>query len=96
MKVVIYLEDTYKILDVSPNSSDEEIKKIYKRLAKKYHPDNYAIAPKSQQKQAEDKMKEINAAYDAIKLERSRPKSPYKAPEAQGFSLGRKAPPFLF
>ena len=70
------MEDAYKILDVSPNSSDEEIKKVYKRLDKKYHPDNYATAPKSQQKQAEDKMKEINAAYDAIKLERSRPKPP--------------------
>ena len=70
------MKNYYEILGVNPNSSDEEIKTIYKKLAKKYHPDNFATASEDKKKQAEEKMKEINAAYDSIKEERSRPKSP--------------------
>lgn len=76
MKVVIDMKNSYEILGANPNSSDEEIKTIYKRLAKKYHPDNFATASEDKKKQAEEKMKEINAAYDSIKEERSRPKPP--------------------
>ncbi len=54
--------DPYKVLGVSSNASDEEIKKAYRTLAKKYHPD---INPDN--KDAERKMNEINAAYDQIK-----------------------------
>ena len=35
------MNDPYKVLGISPNSTDEEINKAYKRLAKKYHPDYY-------------------------------------------------------
>ena len=70
------MKDSYQILGVNPNSSDEEIKTVYKRLAKKYHPDNFATAPEDKKKQAEEKMKAINAAYDSIKEDRSRPKPP--------------------
>ena len=59
---------------VNPNSSDEKIKTVYKRLAKKYHPDNFATASENKKKQAEERMKDINAAYDSIKEERSHPK----------------------
>ena len=68
------MKDSYEILGVNPNSSDEEIKTVYKRLAKKYHPDNFATASENKKKQAEERMKDINAAYDSIKEERSRPK----------------------
>lgn len=54
--------DPYKVLGVSPDASDEEIKKAYRSLAKKYHPD---VNPGN--KEAERKMNDINAAYDQIK-----------------------------
>lgn len=56
--------DPYKILGVSPNASDDEVKKAYRDLAKKYHPDNYANNPLADL--ATEKMKEINQAYDQI------------------------------
>ena len=58
------MNDPYSVLGVSPNASDEEIKKAYRELVKKYHPDNYANNPLADL--AEDKMKEVNEAYDAI------------------------------
>ena len=55
------MNDPYKVLGVSRNASEEEIKKAYRKLALKYHPD-----ANPGDKAAEDKMKEINAAYDQI------------------------------
>ena len=56
------MEDPYKVLGVSPNASDEEIKQAYRRLAKKYHPD---LNPGD--KEAARRMQEVNAAYEQIK-----------------------------
>ena len=56
------IEDPYKVLGVSPDASDEEIKQAYRRLAKKYHPD---LNPGDQE--AARKMQEVNAAYEQIK-----------------------------
>ena len=56
------VQDPYKILGVSPDASDAEIKKAYRDLTKKYHPD---LNPGDAQ--AAEKMNEINAAYDQIK-----------------------------
>lgn len=58
------MTDPYKVLGVSPQATDDEIKKAYRALAKKYHPDNYIDNPLSDL--AAEKMKEINEAYDAI------------------------------
>ncbi len=63
------MTDPYKVLGVSPSSSDDEIKKAYRKLAKKYHPDNFSDSPLREQ--AEEKMKEINEAYDRIQKMRS-------------------------
>ena len=56
------MDDPYKVLGVEPGASDEEIKKAYRRLAKKYHPD---LNPGDEV--AARKMKEVNAAYERIK-----------------------------
>lgn len=56
------IDDPYKILGVSPDASDEDIKKAYRRLAKKYHPD---LNPGDAE--AARKMQQINAAYEQIK-----------------------------
>lgn len=58
------MNDPYAVLGVSSSASDEEIKKAYRELVKKYHPDNYANNPLADL--AEAKMKEVNEAYDAI------------------------------
>ena len=59
------MNNPYEVLGVSPSATDEEIKKAYRDLAKKYHPDKYANSPLADV--AEQKMKAINEAYDAIK-----------------------------
>ena len=63
------MNDPYQALGVSENASDEEIKKAYRDLARKYHPDNYHDNPLADL--AQEKMKEINAAYEEINRRRS-------------------------
>src|SRR5947209_20391055 len=53
--------DYYKVLGVGKNASDEEIKKAYRRLARKYHPDQNAG-----DKEAEERFKEISQAHDVL------------------------------
>jgi len=56
------IEDPYKVLGVSPDASDEEIKRAYRALAKKYHPDR-----NPGDEEAAKKMQQVNAAYEQIK-----------------------------
>ena len=58
----------YDILGVSPSATDEEIKKAYRTLSRKYHPD--ANVGKSGEKAAEEKFKQIQQAYAQIVKER--------------------------
>ena len=63
------MTDPYEVLNVPNTATDDEIKKAYRELARKYHPDNYHDNPLADL--AQEKMKEINAAYDAIQRQRS-------------------------
>lgn len=60
--------DPYKVLGVSPNATDAEIKKAYRDLAKKYHPDRYS--GHDLEDLAGERLKEINEAYDIIQKQR--------------------------
>ena len=62
------MNDPYKVLGVSPDASDDEIKKAYRALARKYHPDKYRDNDLADL--ASEKMKEVNAAYEEIKRQR--------------------------
>jgi molecular chaperone DnaJ len=75
-------EDPYKVLGVSREASDEEIKQAYLALVKKYHPDKYQGNPLADL--AEEKLQEVNEAYDILK-EKGR-KTPSYGPAAGGYA----------
>ena len=58
------MKDPYSVLGVSPSAADDEVKRAYRELARKYHPDNYHDNPLADL--ASEKMKEINEAYETI------------------------------
>ena len=73
------MRDPYQVLGVPSTATDEEVKKAYRDLARKYHPDNYHDNPLADL--AQERMKEINEAYEAVQ-------SPRKAARAGGYSGG--------
>lgn len=80
------MQDPYKTLGVTPDASDDEIKKAYRNLAKKYHPDR-----NPGDKHAAEMMNEVNAAYDAIKNGTARQRSGYSSasgPYQYGYGTG--------
>ncbi|MFO7658202.1 MAG: TerB family tellurite resistance protein [Bacteroidales bacterium] len=63
-------EWAYKILELNPGASDEEVKKAYRMMAVKHHPDKVSYLGEDIKKQADEKFKKINEAYESIKKER--------------------------
>lgn len=63
-------ESAYKVLEIEPTATDDEVRKAYKRMALKYHPDKVATLGEDVQKAAEEKFKAVQQAYETIKKER--------------------------
>ncbi len=69
----MFVKDTdaaYKVLQITPDATEDEIKKAYREMAKKYHPDRVANLGEDIRKAAEEKFRKVNDAYESIKNER--------------------------
>lgn len=64
------VDSAYKVLEIEPTATDEEVKKAYKKMAIKHHPDKVEALGEDVKKAAEEKFKAIVAAYETIKKER--------------------------
>lgn len=63
--------DNYKILGVTPNSSEKEIKQAFRQKAKIFHPDKFANKSEAEKQNAKEKFQKINNAYEAICKEKN-------------------------
>ena len=70
--------DYYEVLGVDKSASEDEIKKAYRKLAKKYHPDLNPNSP-----EAEAKFKEVNEAYEVLRRRPAAPCRPERTPAGQ-------------
>jgi DnaJ like chaperone protein len=63
-------DSAYKILEIDSSVADDEVKRAYRRMARKYHPDTVNHLGEDFRKSANDKFRKVNEAYEAIKKER--------------------------
>jgi DnaJ like chaperone protein len=64
-------DSAYKILEITPDATDSQIKKAYRRMAVKYHPDKVAHLGEDFQKSAKEKFQKVNEAYETLKSQRN-------------------------
>ena len=64
-------DSSYKILEIEPSSTNEEVKKAYRKIAMKYHPDKVSHLGDDVRKSADEKFARVNEAYEKIKRERN-------------------------
>lgn len=64
------VNSAYTILEITSDASDEEVKKAYRKMAVKYHPDKVAHLGQDVQQPAKEKFQQVNAAYEQIKKQR--------------------------
>lgn len=64
-------DSAYKILEIDPTASESEVKRAYRRMARKYHPDTVSHLGDDMRIAAEEKFKKLNEAYGKIKKERN-------------------------
>ncbi len=81
--------DPYEVLGLKRGASDEEIKKAYRTLSRKYHPDANVNNPNAAQ--AEEKFKQVQAAYDQIMEEKERGYNGYGSSGGYGFGGQRQS-----
>ena len=63
-------DNAYKILEITKDASDDEVKRAYRKMAKKYHPDKVIHLGKAHQKGAEEKFRQVQKAYEQLQKER--------------------------
>ncbi len=80
------ITDPYNVLGISPSATDEQVKKAYRDLSRKYHPDSYINNPLSDL--AEEKFKEVQEAYDQIMKDRENGYSSGSSYSSGGFGSG--------
>lgn len=64
------MDSAYRVLEVSPDASDEDLRKAYRRMAVKYHPDKVSHLGEDVQRAAKDKFQKLNQAFQEIKKQR--------------------------
>jgi len=64
-------DSSYKILEIEPSATDDKVKKAYRRMAMKYHPDKVSHLGEDFRKTADEKFRKVNEAYERIRKERN-------------------------
>ena len=80
------MRDPYQVLGIPSTATDEEVKRAYRNLARKYHPDNYHDNPLEDL--AQERMKEINEAYETIRNQRKAAQSGGQSGYGSGYNPG--------